>query len=189
LKRFVGPTISMAGLVVVVIILISLVPKGVPHPGYGQGCACMNPGVGAYVDGESVVVASEIPKSAKPGGSYTILITIEDLGAVTPPIMTWKPDMEDNARFKFEPQEVKDNDPNDKNSGDNVITALFTVTAPQEPGSYHNRLYIREIVQFRILVKVEGDATAATTSMIIDWLEHSCSAEEGSRIFSRGPVS
>ena len=165
MKRFVGPTMGMITLLVALIILGNFVPLTVEHPEYGQGCSCMNGGISVWVDEEDVFLGSgPIAKRVATGESYAVLISTSQPGSGLTAMMTWKPDVADNAKFTFDPQEVKDNSPNDRNPAAGSMTALFTVTAPKEPGSYSIRLSTQGPPTLSFWVDV-GSVTVTTQSV------------------------
>jgi hypothetical protein len=165
MKRFVRPMIALTALMLAVFILVSVVPSAVPHPEYDQGCACMNGGIAVYVDDESWRLSDRFFKSVNSGESYSLHVVTDGRqnAEVIPATMTWMPNMADNAKFAFDPQEVADNSVSDESPIDGVVAALFTVTAPRESGLYLTALSFQGAV-LEVSVSVGTAATSATAS-------------------------
>ena len=168
-------TVGLIALFVTATVLGNSVQTTVSHPGYDQGCACHNGGIGIWLNGTGTKFnENPLKVSVESEKHYIILVeaALLDRAGVLPFKMAWMSDRSDNARFSFDPQEVDDNSPQDQDSTDERMRVLFKITAPKEPGSYFNVLVIRGIpVLIEVTVnpsmyysEVTTTATTRTTS-------------------------
>jgi len=135
-KPIVGLTLLLvAGLIIGYFAPFSISQE---HTVAGQGCYCHNSGIGLYVNGTDVMATSAGFAYLGNGGSFTFLVRSEQVEpeGVVEAVMAWTPSMSDNAKFAFDPQEVRDNSAQDEDSTAGKIAVLFKITAPNETGSY-----------------------------------------------------
>lgn len=129
------------------------------HDYFGPGCYCHNQGLSIYVNGSDVYALKEpIYVEVESGRSFALLVASARIlpAGILQPVMGWMPDMTDNAVFTFDPEEVRDDSPDDQAPRDGSITALFKVTAPNEPGSYTLTLSVQGPI-VSVLVRVGAE--------------------------------
>lgn len=137
-------------------------------PGHvgGEGCYCHNDGVAIYVN--STDMSNRMRLRAVEGGkSFSLLINTTQRYDVSEGLLraalAWMPDMGDNPKFRFDPQEVKDNSPLDISPSTGTIVVLFKITAPEEPGWYTIQFSAQGfIVSFEFQVKEVAPAVFAS---------------------------
>jgi len=130
-----------------------------PHP-WADGCYCHNGGVGLYVNKTDFMSglgfaaggdATSAPIVVKSGSRFALLLRAEQVQIVQPeliqPTIRWIANATDNANFKFDPQEVKDNSPQDQDPTEGRVLALFQIVAPNKTGSYQISLSTFGLVQ------------------------------------------
>jgi Ni,Fe-hydrogenase III small subunit len=124
------------------------------HTGYsGVGCYCHNSGIGIWVNGTETYAAEDVIFVITPSGAPFFLsintqrIQVNSTEGLQPSL-TWDPNIADNAKFKFDPQEVTDN------STVGNIAGNFRITAPSKAGSYYIELSAQgPIVTIFVLVQ------------------------------------
>jgi Ni,Fe-hydrogenase III small subunit len=148
------------------------------------GCYCHNAGVGIWVNGTPTYAAEDvIYVNVESGGSFAFFV---ESGRVTngtegllQPVIAWMPNMADNARFKFDPQEVADNSAQDQDPAVGGINALFRIAAPNESGSYVISLSVQGPI-VSALIKVKSATPEAFAS--ISSIESPSAAKAGALI-------
>ena len=108
------------------------------EPQNGSDCYC-HKGLNSELDVNGTAVDVYYPK-VKAGESFGLLVNANFI-PLDPSMnvtfsLSWIPNSADNAKFTFNPNVVVDNSPQDQDPTPNVIAALFTITAPNETGTY-----------------------------------------------------
>jgi Ni,Fe-hydrogenase III small subunit len=75
----------------------------------------------------------------------------------------FQPGVQDNSKFKFDPNDVLDNSPQDQNPTPNTIVVLFTIVAPNETGSYTIEVSYPQGTS-DIVIQVVSDTSAVSKS-------------------------
>jgi Ni,Fe-hydrogenase III small subunit len=150
--------------------LASAVNPPEDHSGYGgTGCSCHNFGVGIWVNSTDFYATEEVfYANVESGKSFSLLINTVGTATTTEgllqPAVAWMPDMTDNAKFKFDPQEVKDNAPQDQDPSPGIMGVLFRITAPNQTGSYIISLSTQGSI-VSVLVTVRGASPSGFASV------------------------
>ncbi len=147
MTHFSRPMTGLIALAIAAIIIGNFVSPATPflHPSWGYmigtGCDCHNTGDGIWLNGTEWDSEDNVFLVDADGGkSFSFLIEIQrppqQIVGILPSVIAWMPDMTDNVQFKFDPQKVEDDSPQDQDSRPGVVTALFKVVVPDKPGTY-----------------------------------------------------
>jgi len=79
-------------------------------------------------------------------------------------VQEWMANMTGTGNFTIKPQMVTDNSPQDLNPEKGNITALYSITAPETPGSYTLTFYA-EGTTIQVTAAVGNQTSVATTSV------------------------
>jgi hypothetical protein len=162
-RRALAASFALATLLVA-LMLYNAAPQVNAVPSNDHGCYCHNSGIGVWFNGTGFAEFSTI--SVAPGGSFVLNATTDNIAAtgVVPGVQEWMANMTDTGNFTIKPQMVTDNSPQDLNPGKGNITAMYTITAPQSPGSFTLTFYA-EGTTVQVSVDV-GSQSATTTSSV-----------------------
>ena len=99
------------------------------EPANGADCYC-HKGLSSELTVNGTAVDSYYPK-VKAGTTFTLLISAQFI-PLDPSLnmvldLGFQPGAQDNAKFKFSPNDVVDNSPQDQDPTPNVVVALFTI--------------------------------------------------------------
>jgi coenzyme F420-reducing hydrogenase gamma subunit len=133
-----APAIALGALLLVTMIFENAAPTAVVQslPEEGMDCYCHK---GLLAEAQvNDTGASGFQARVEEGKSFTLLVELDFSSTVSPyPYSVgWMPDMDDNSKFKFDPNQIGDNTPLDRSPAAGVILALFKLTAPNQTGTY-----------------------------------------------------
>jgi hypothetical protein len=141
MNKSVKPVVGLTALLILAIIVGNFVPPVVPFAESGQGCYCHNAGIALSVNNTDV--ATDLLASGfvvvESGGSFILNIRTQRMGpreGVVQVAMGWIREMADNAKFNFDPEEVKDNSLLDQDPSDGSIVTVFKIIPPNDAGPY-----------------------------------------------------
>ena len=135
-----APALALGALLIVTMIFENAAPPAIVSsvPENGADCYC-HKGLASILSVNGTDVSSYYPK-VKSGANFTLLIRAQfaplDPSMKISPDVGFVSDAADNAKFKFSPNDILDNSPQDQDPTPNVVVALFTITAPNEADYY-----------------------------------------------------
>jgi hypothetical protein len=138
------------------------------EPQFGQGCQCHNNGIALWFNETGFNEFSAI--TVAPGGTFVLNVTSANYAAsgVVPGLQMWMNNMSDTAKFTISPQNVSLKSPLNVSPIKNVnstITAIYKITAPTQPGTYHLAIYAEGTTnQIAVLVAAQATSTSTTGS-------------------------
>lgn len=185
MTHFSKPMIGLAVLAVAAIIIGNfvspassvIIPPGGDHP-IGPGCYCHNDGVGIWVNATDWYHVDTYEVTVDPGKSFVLPIVTRDVATsgILPGVIAWLPNMTDNSRFKFDPQEVR------AKPGIAGIDASFTITPPDKPGVYTiSGVAEGNIISIFVTVKNFSGASLSGSAKILS-VESASVAEAGASV-------
>jgi len=158
--------IALLAFAILLVALLSYgpVPTANAVPSNDHGCYCHNSGIGVWFNGTGFAEFGGV--SVMPGGTFVLNVTTDNIAAtgVVPGLQEWMANMTGTGNFTIKPQMVADNSPQDLNRQTGNITALYTITAPEKPGSYTMTLYA-EGTTVQVSVAVGNQTGISTTSV------------------------
>jgi coenzyme F420-reducing hydrogenase gamma subunit len=201
--RILGKSFAALIILAIAAVMIGNLASAVQPPedhsgGPGSGCYCHNLGVGIWVNGTDTYAKEEVfYVNTESGRSFAFQVTsvktqTERTEGLLQPAMDWMSNMSDNAKFTFDPREVKDNSPQDQNPTAGSITALFKITAPNDSGSYIISLFAQgPIITALVTVKALSPSAFASINDVASPLAAKGGAPVGVNVTlqNKGPVA
>jgi Ni,Fe-hydrogenase III small subunit len=168
------PVVALTVLILAAVLLggfaSPVIPQPPPDHEGGPGCSCHNEGTNIWVNGNDFNTVDDIVSvDVDSAGSFVVTVQSQrpadnDLFQRT---MVWMPNVADNAKFIFDPQEVKDNSPQDLSPIVGNIIAKFNITAPSQSGSYTISLWAQgAIIQGFVKVKAASPSGFAAITNV-----------------------
>jgi coenzyme F420-reducing hydrogenase gamma subunit len=165
--RALVPLVALATILIVAIIVANPAPPAPVHsePEFGQDCYCHTGEVARIlINGTDV---SAFVARVDAGEQFTLNVSVQfyTLSASGGDIVGWMPDLGQNSGFTFNPAQVVDNSPQDRDQSLGAIVTLFKITAPDLANSYEIALSLRGTIS-TITVNVGQGASLSFASIV-----------------------